>query len=434
MRRREFVTLLVGAAALPLAAHAQQPGRLRTIAFLGPNTHSAASEWVAALVKRLRELGWTEGRTITIEYRWAEGREERFAEIAAELVRLKADVIVTSGTQAVMASKNATSVIPIVFATAGDPVGSGLVGSLARPAGNVTGLATLANELVGKRLELLREIVPGLRRVAIMGNVANPYMTLELGEVQAAARTLGLETITLEIRRAQDLAPAFEALKSRADALYVCTDALTNTHRIRINIAALGERLPTMHGSRDFVEAGGLMSYGPNFPDMFRRTADYVDKILRGAKPGDLPVEQPTKFDLVVNLTTAKALRLDVPATLLTRTDEVIDSRWHGGRAFASLAAFGACAAVGEDPAYRHHRRLAHLERVSARLARPRLCGGSEHCFRVSLRRWDARSAGVGRGGAGPTPGRPHRDVWYGADACGQAGDDDDPHRHDGSW
>jgi putative tryptophan/tyrosine transport system substrate-binding protein len=325
MRRREFVTLLVGAAALPLAAHAQQPGRLRTIAFLGPNTHSAASEWVAALVKRLRELGWTEGRTITIEYRWAEGREERFAEIAAELVRLKADVIVTSGTQAVMASKNATSVIPIVFATAGDPVGTGLVGSLARPAGNVTGLATLANELVGKRLELLREIVPGLRRVAIMGNVANPYMTLELGEVQAAARTLGLETITLEIRRAQDLAPAFEALKSRADALYVCTDALTNTHRIRINIAALGERLPTMHGSRDFVEAGGLMSYGPNFPDMFRRTADYVDKILRGAKPGGLPVEQPTKFDLVVNLTTAKALRLDVPATLLTRTDEVIE-------------------------------------------------------------------------------------------------------------
>ena len=324
MRRREFIALLSGAAAWPLAARAQ-PGRLRTIGFLGPNTHSAASEWVAALEKRLRELGLMEGRTITVEYRWAEGREERFAEIAAELVRLKADVIVTSGTQAVMASKNATSVIPIVFATAGDPVGSGLVGSLARPAGNVTGLATLANELAGKRLELLREVVPDLRRVAIMGNIANPYMTLELGEVQAAARTLGLETITLEIRRAQDLAPAFEALKSRADALYVCTDALTNTHRIRINIAALGERLPTMHGSRDLVEAGGLMSYGPNFPDMFRRTADYVDKILRGAKPGDLPVEQPTKFDLVVNLITAKALGLTIPATLLARADEVIE-------------------------------------------------------------------------------------------------------------
>ena len=326
MKRREFITLLGGAvAAWPLAARAQQPGRLRTIGFLGPNTHSAASEWVAALVKRLRELGWTEGRTITIEYRWAEGREERFAEIAAELVRLKADVIVTSGTQAVMASKNATSVIPIVFATAGDPVGSGLVASLARPGGNVTGLATLANELAGKRLELLREVVPSLRQLAIMGNVGNPYIMLELDEVRAAARMLGLEAITLEIRRAQDLASAFEALKSGADALYVCTDALVNTHRIRINIAALGERLPTMHGSRDFVEAGGLMSYGPNFPDMFRRAADYVDKILRGAKPGDLPVEQPTKFDLVVNLTTAKALRLEIPPTLLTRADEVLE-------------------------------------------------------------------------------------------------------------
>jgi len=324
--RRELLVALGGAAAAwPLAARAQQSGRLRTIGFLGPNTHSAASEWVAAFVQRLRELGWTEGRTITIEYRWAEGREERFAEIAAELVRLKADVIVTSGTQAVMASKNATSVIPIVFATAGDPVGSGLVASLARPGGNVTGLATLANELAGKRLELLREVVPSLRQLAIMGNVGNPYITLELGEVRAAARMLGLEAITLEIRRAQDLASAFEALKSGADALYVCTDALVNTHRIRINIAALGERLPTMHGSRDFVEAGGLMSYGPNFPDMFRRTADYVDKILRGAKPGDLPVEQPTKFDLVVNLTTAKALRLEIPPTLLTRADEVLE-------------------------------------------------------------------------------------------------------------
>jgi putative ABC transport system substrate-binding protein len=276
-------------------------------------------------VQRLRELGWMEGRTITIEYRWAEGREERFAEIAAEFVRLKVELIVTSGTPAVMASKKATSVIPIVFATAGDPVGSGLVASLARPGGNVTGLATLANELAGKRLEILREIVPNLQRLAIMGNVGNPFTVLELGEVQAAARTLGLEVVMLEIRRAQDLAPAFNALKSRADALYVCTDALANTNRIRINIAAVGERLPTMHGSRDYVEAGGLMSYGPKFPDMFRRSADYVDRILRGAKPGDLPVEQPTKFDLVLNLTTAKALRLEVPPTLLAIADEVIE-------------------------------------------------------------------------------------------------------------
>jgi putative ABC transport system substrate-binding protein len=276
-------------------------------------------------VQRLRELGWMEGRTITIEYRWAEGREERFPEIAAELVRLKVELIVTSGTPAVMASKKATSVIPIVFATAGDPVGSGLVASLARPGGNVTGLATLANELAGKRLELLREVVPGLRRLAIMGNVGNPFTVLELGDVQAAARTLGLEVVMLEIRRAQDLAPAFHALKSRADALYVCTDALANTNRIRINIAAVGERLPTMHGSRDYVEAGGLMSYGPNFPDLFRRAGDLVDKILRGVKPADLPVEQPTKFDLVVNLTTAKALGIDVPTSLLATADEVIE-------------------------------------------------------------------------------------------------------------
>jgi putative ABC transport system substrate-binding protein len=329
MKRRDFITLLGGAAAAsiawPLAAIAQQSGKLRTIGFLGPNTRSGASDWVAALAQRLRELGWIEGRTVTIEYRWAEGREERLAEIAAEFVRLKVDVIVTSGTPAVMASKQATSVIPIVFATAGDPVGSGLVASLARPGGNVTGLATLVADLAGKRLELLREIVPGLGRLAIMGNASNPFTVLELDEVQAAAGTLGLEVVTLEIRRAQDIAPAFEALKSRADALYVCTDALANTNRIRISTSALGVRLPTMHGSRDYVEAGGLMSFGPNFPDLFRRSADYVDKILHGSKPANIPVEQPTKFDLIVNLVTAKALGLTIPPTLLARTDEVIE-------------------------------------------------------------------------------------------------------------
>ena len=325
MKRREFITLLGGAAAWPLAARAQQPGKLPTIGFLGQSTRSGASEWVAAFVQRLRELGWTEGRTITIEYRWAEGREERYAELAAEFVRRKVDIIVTSGTPAVMASKRVTSVIPIVFATAGDPVGTGVVASLARPGGNVTGLSLQQTDLAGKRLELLREVVPGLGRVAIMGNVDNPYTVLELGEVQVAAGTLGLEVATLEIRRAQDIAPAFDALKSRADALYVCTDALANTNRIRINILAVGARLPTMHGSRDYVEAGGLLSYGPNFPDLFRRAADYVDKILRGAKPADLPVEQPTKFDLIINLTTAKALGLDVPSTLLARADEVIE-------------------------------------------------------------------------------------------------------------
>jgi putative tryptophan/tyrosine transport system substrate-binding protein len=326
LKRRDFITLVGGAAAAwPLAARAQQPGKLRTIGFLGQSTRSAASEWVAAFVQRLHELGWNEGRTVAIEYRWAEGREERFAQIAAEFVRLKVDIIVTSGTPQVLAAKQATSVIPIVFAAAGDPVASGLVASLARPGGNATGLSSLVADLAGKRLELLREVAPALRRLAIMGNVGNPLTVLELGEVQAAAGTLGLEVHTLEIRQAQDITPAFEALKGRADALYVCIDALVNANRIRINTSALGARLPTMHGSRDYVEAGGLMSYGPNYPDLFRRSADYVDKILHGAKPGDIPVEQPTKFDLVVNLTTARALGLDLPPTLLARADEVIE-------------------------------------------------------------------------------------------------------------
>jgi putative ABC transport system substrate-binding protein len=323
--RRAFVRLLGGASMWPLAARAQQRGKLPTIGFLGQSTRSAGSEWVAAFVQRLRELGWIEGRTITIEYRWAEGREERFPEIAAELVRLKVDVILTSGTPAVLAFKQATSIIPIVFATAGDPVANNLVASLARPGGNVTGLSILSADLAGKRLEILREVVPELRRLAIMGNVGNPFAVLELGEVQAAASKLGLEVATLEIRRAQDIAPAFEALKNGADALYVCPDALTNANRIRINILATGARLPTMHGYKDNVEAGGLMSYGANIPDQFRRAADYVDKILRGAKPGDIPVEQPIKFDLVVNLTAAQALGLSLSPTLLARADEVIE-------------------------------------------------------------------------------------------------------------
>jgi putative tryptophan/tyrosine transport system substrate-binding protein len=326
MKRREFITLLGGAATWPLTARAQQPAKLPTIGFLGQSTRSAASEWVAAFVQRLRELGWIENRTVAIDYRWVEGREERFAEFAAEFVRLKVDVIVTSGTPAVLASKHATSVIPIIFATAGDPVGNNLVASLAQPGGNVTGLSLQMGDLAGKRLELLREVVPGLRRVAIMANVGNPFSVLELGEVQAAAGTLGLELVTLEIRHAQDISyPAFEALKGRSEALYVCTDALINTNRIRINILAVGARLPTMHGSRDYVEAGGLMSYGPNFPDLFRRAADYVDKILRGTKPGNIPVEQPTKFDLIINLTTAKVLGLAIPETFLLRANELIE-------------------------------------------------------------------------------------------------------------
>ena len=325
MKRREFITLLGGAAAWPLAARAQQAARLPTIGFQGATTPSAESQRITAFVRRLRELDWIEGRTIAIEVRFAEGRNEGFAEIAAEFVRRKVDVIVTEGTASTFAAKQATSVIPIVSAVMGDPVGTGLVASLARPDGNVTGLSSQTADLASKRLELLREVVPGLRRLAILGNVGNSVTVLEMREVLAAARRFGLDVDTSEIRRAEDIVPAFDALSSRAQALYVAGDPLVTTNRIRINTLALGARLPTLYSSREYVEVGGLMSYGPNFPDLFRRAAEYVDKILRGAKPGDIPVEQPTKFDLVVNVTAAKALRLTVPESFLLRADEVIE-------------------------------------------------------------------------------------------------------------
>lgn len=322
--RRQFVSALGGAAAWPLAARAQQPAsKLPTIGFLGADA-AAFSPWTAAFVARMRELGWIEGRTIAIEYRWSEGRPERYAEIAAEFVHLKVDVIVTVGS-AVPTVKQATSVIPIVFAVGIDPVGSGLVASLSHPGGNVTGLSIQATDLAGKRLELLREIVPQLRRLAIMFDVGNPQPVLEMGETQAAARTLGLEVAPLVIQRADDIAPAFAALKPQADALYVAVDQLVVANLTRILTLALGARLPTIFSTRDFVKAGALMSYGPNYSDLFRHSADYVDKILRGTKPGDIPVEQPTKFELVINLTTAKALGLTIPESFLARADEVIE-------------------------------------------------------------------------------------------------------------
>jgi ABC-type uncharacterized transport system substrate-binding protein len=324
IKRRDFIWLLCGATAWSLAARAQQAGKMPTIGFLGSTTPSDASHWGAAFVKRLRELGWVEGRTVAIEYRWAEGRSDRFAKIAAEFVELKVDVIVTSGIASV-ATKQATSVIPIVFTIANDPIGSGLVASLARPGGNVTGLSNQAADAHGKRLELLREGVPGLRRLAILGNAGYSAGLLEMREVEAAAHTFGLEVATLEVRRSEDIAPAIEGLKGRANALYVVGDSLVGTYRVRISTLALAARLPTIYGAREFVQAGGLMSYGPNFPDLYRRAADFADKILRGAKPADIPVEQPTKFDFVINLTTSKALGLDVPQTLLARADEVIE-------------------------------------------------------------------------------------------------------------
>ena len=325
LKRREFITLLGGAAATwPLAARAQQPGRRPTIGFLGVSTASSWTHWTAAFVQRLSELGWIDGRNVAIEYRWAEGRRDRYVEFAAELVRLKVDVIVTGGS-AISAAMQATSTIPIVFALAVDPLVGGLVTSLARPGGNVTGLSVLSNETASKRIEILREVIPGLRRLAVLGNAAYAGTVDEMREVKTAAQALGVEVDRLEIRRAEDIAAAFEQLTSGTQALYVCPDALVNANRTRIGILALGARLPTMFGFREYVDPAGLMSYGPHMPDLFRRAGEYVDKILRGAKAGDLPVELPTKFELVVNLTVAKALGLKLPESFLLRADEVIE-------------------------------------------------------------------------------------------------------------
>jgi putative ABC transport system substrate-binding protein len=326
MTRREFITLLGGAAAAwPLAARGQQGGKLATIGLMAFGTAADMSHLTAAFVQRLRELGWIEGRNVAIEYRWGEGRTERFAEIADEFVRLKVDVILTHNTPPTLAAKQATSVIPIVFATAGDPVGTGIVASLSRPGGNITGLSGQAPDTTGKRIELLREIVPDLRRLAILADVGNPLTAREIEEVHGAAHTLAFEADVFEVRRTEDIGPAFKSLAGRAQALYVSANPLFFVNRVRINTFALVARLPTMYTIREPVEAGGLMSYGPNWQDRWRRAANLVDKILRGAKPADIPVEQPTKFDLFINLKTAKALGLEVPPTLLARADEVIE-------------------------------------------------------------------------------------------------------------
>src|SRR5262249_12996136 len=325
MRRRAFVTLLGGAAAWPLAARAQQAGKLPTIGYLGVTTPAVSAQRLAAFVQRLRELGWIDGRNIAIEFRWAEGSNERTAEVVAEVVRRKGDVIVTGGGPAATAAKQATSVIPIVFQVMADPVGTGAVASLARPGGNVTGLSNQSAETAGKRIELLREIIPDLSRLGIIANAGNPDAASEANQTEAAARALGFEVTMPEIRRAEDLMPAFAMFKARAQALYVGADPLVNTNRARIHTLAMAARLPAIYNAREFVEAGGLMSYGPNAAELFRRSADFVDRILRGANPGDLPVEQPSKFDLTINLTTAKALELAIPEPFLLRADEVIE-------------------------------------------------------------------------------------------------------------
>jgi len=324
MRRRQFITLIGGAAALPLAARAQQIAKVPTIGFMSVSTPTAWSQYVAAFEQRLAELNWINGRTVTIEYRWAEGRSERFAEISAEFVRLNVDVIVTGGS-AVLAAKQATQTIPIVFALANDPLGAGLVASLSRPGGNVTGLSLQGPDIGSKRLGLMREALPGLHRLAIIANPASPQAAAELEEVKAKAIDLGFDPVGLEIRRAEDFAPAIDAVKGRTDALYACADALISVNAARINALALAARLPTMFYAREYIQGGGFMSYGPNVPDLFRRSADFVDKILRGAKPSDIPVEQPTTLELIINLKTARALGLALSSTLLATADAVIE-------------------------------------------------------------------------------------------------------------
>jgi len=323
MRRREFIAVLGWTAAWPLLARAQQP-KSPTIGYFGASVAAGERLRTDAFVQRLSELGWIEAHTVAIEYRWGESRTERFREIADDLVRLHVDIIVATSTAAALACKQATAVIPIVFPLSGDPLGSGLVASLARPGGNITGLSNEGADLAGKRLEILREVNPRLRRMAILANSEYPGRKSEIANIQSAARAIGLDIAVFEIRPTEDIAPVFDTIDG-VDALYVVGDTFMNSNRVRLGILAITARLPTIYVDREYVEAGGLMSYGANIPNQFGRAAELVDKILRGAKPGDIPVEQPTKFDLVVNLKTAKALGLTVPSSLLVRADEVIE-------------------------------------------------------------------------------------------------------------
>ena len=326
MRRREFIMLLSSAAVTwPSATRAEQPS-VPVIGLLGSAAAPAQSEWTAAFLQRLRELGWSEGRNIIIDYRWGEGHTERFGEIAAEFVQRKVTLIVTHNTPPTLAAKQATSTIPIVFATAGDPIGAGIVPSLARPGGNVTGLSSQTPDAAGKRLELFQQVIPGLHRLATLADVDNPYAALDLRQFNEAARTLGIEVISFEIRRSEELESVFDALKrQRTDALYVLPVPLLFANRARINTLALGARLPTLHAVREDVEAGGLMSYGTNWLSMWRRAADLVDKILRGARPAEMPIEQQLEFDLAINLRTANALGLTIPDKLLALANAVVE-------------------------------------------------------------------------------------------------------------
>ena len=324
MRRREFIAFLSSATvAWPLAARTQPSNKVPTIGFIGPNAANWHA-WTAAFAERLAQLGWIDGRTVAIDYRWSEGRRERVAEFASEFVQQKVDVIVTYG-GAVTTLRKATTTIPIVFALSNDPLGGGLVASLSRPGGNATGLSIESADTVSKRLELLRDVVPQFHRLAVLFDADYPTATKEANEVRAASRAFDLDVTQHGIHRPDDVVPALEALKSQSDALYVVEDALISPNVARIVSFAVGARLPTSFITGDYARAGALMSYGPNYPALFRPTAEIADKILRGAKPADIPVEQPSKFEFVINLKTAKALGLTVPDKMLALADDVVE-------------------------------------------------------------------------------------------------------------
>ncbi len=327
MERRTFLVMIAGGLlTAPLAAEAQQTaGKIPRIGFLGNSTAALEANLVGPFREGLRDLGYVEGRNILIEYRWAEGQYERFPALIAELIVLKVDVIVTAGTPAALAVRKATTSIPIVMAAVGDPIGVGLVASLARPGGNVTGLTAIAPELEGKRLELLREVVPKLSHIAVLWNPDNSFHVGSLKETRAAAQVLGIKVQPLGVRISEEFPAAFAAiLRERPGAVLVLADRIFLHNRTRIVDFEAKHRLPGVYAYRELVEAGGLMSFGPSYAGMHRRAAYYVDKILKGAKPSDLPVEQPTKFELVINLKTAKALGLTISQSVLGRADEVI--------------------------------------------------------------------------------------------------------------